>query len=104
MPRLYCEEHGREHEAIAIGEQEHYRQLGEAVLIVKGRLISGPWLCDRCNAMLSKSTPAWLVSSFGRHFVEELDCYDYSYERRYFTMERAEARWYGAGVAMPETS
>lgn len=43
MPYLYCEEHGREHEARVIGNQATFRQAGEGVLIVHGRLTSGPW-------------------------------------------------------------
>ena len=44
MPRLYCEEHGREHEAVCETEHENYRRLGETVLIVSGssaRMASG---------------------------------------------------------------
>jgi hypothetical protein len=58
MPYLFCEAHGREHEADASAAQEEYRQAGESVVTVKGTLISGPWLCDRCNARLVKGARA----------------------------------------------
>jgi hypothetical protein len=107
MPRLYCTEHGKEHEATCHEEQENYRLLGETVLIVKGTLTSGPWRCDRCNTRLTKGNPAYLVTAFSRHFAEELDGYDYGYERQYLAMERAEAKLYGAeppgGIPAPDT-
>ena len=34
-------------------DQENYRWFGETVLIVRGRLISGGWQCDKCNAPLN---------------------------------------------------
>jgi hypothetical protein len=97
MPRLYCEQHGREHEASTILQQEHYRQEGEAVLIVKGWLSSGPWLCDKCNATLPRGGMAYLLVFFSKAFTFELESYDFSYERRYFG-RRFDATAYGASV------
>jgi hypothetical protein len=105
MPYLFCAEHGKEHEASCKDEQENYRLLGETVLVVSGTLISGPWRCDRCNAPLKRSQKAWLVTAFPRHFAEDLERYDYAYERQYFRIDKAEARVYGAeppgGVPSP---
>lgn len=102
MPRLYCEAHGRDHEDTSARNQELYRQEGDTVLIVKGTLISGPWLCDRCNAELKKGQPAILLLAYPRWITESMDKYDFSYERRYFAVEKAKVAVYGAewpGVA-----
>jgi hypothetical protein len=96
MPRLYCEEHGREHESRCQEEQDNYRLLGETVLMVSGTLISGPWNCDRCNVRMKKGSRAWLMTAFLRCFAENLDGYDYACERQYLSMMNAEARVYGA--------
>ena len=96
MPHLYCEQHGKEHEARVIGQTSIYRQDGESVLIVKGRLISGGWLCDRCNVPLGKTKQAYLMTTFPRWITENMHGYDFDYERRYFAVERAEVAVYGA--------
>jgi hypothetical protein len=101
MPRLYCEEHGREQEADTSRNQELYRQEGESVLIVKGRLISGPWRCDRCNATLTKGTLACLLTAFPGWMTESMYDYDFAYERKYFGKTHDGAAVYGA--AWPDT-
>jgi hypothetical protein len=98
MPRLYCEEHGRDQEARSESEHESYRMLGETVLIVTGPLKTPSWRCDRCYARLKKGTRAYLVTAFPHQFAEDLDRYDYAYERQYFLLEKAEIKVYGAGV------
>jgi hypothetical protein len=40
------------------------------VLIVSGRLISGPWMCDSCGATLDKVKAAVLSSCFLRWQTE----------------------------------
>lgn len=97
MPRLYCEPHGQEDEARVIERREQYRQEGESVLIVKGRLTNGPFLCDRCGVELQRGDPACLVSAYPRWIVEQMQGYDFDYERQYFTVERAVVAVYGAG-------
>jgi hypothetical protein len=102
MTYLYCAVHGRGHENRTIDQQERYREAGECVLIVKGRLISGPHRCDKCNTSLKRGDDATLLSAFPRHIVEGMVVYDFAQERRYFDMRKAEARWYGTawpGVA-----
>lgn len=96
MPRLYCEPHGREHEARAIVQEATYRQLGESVLIVRGELISGPWLCDECHALLARGSRARLLTAFPLWVVEQMPAYDLAYERHYFAVEKAEVAVYGA--------
>jgi hypothetical protein len=107
MPYLFCEPHGQEHEATSLEEQENYRLLGEAVLIVSGALNSGSWYCDRCQTRLKKGQTAYLMTAFPNHFAEEFDRYDYAYERQYFQIDRAKARIYGAappgGIPDPAT-
>ena len=49
MARLLCETHGREEEAETIRDQDKHRAENECILVVRGKLISGPWVCDRCN-------------------------------------------------------
>lgn len=90
MPWLYCEPHGKEQEAASRSHAEEYREEGESVLVVKGRLNSGPWRCDRCNAELAPGTPAWLFSALPGRIVEELTDYDFGYEREYFAMTKAD--------------
>jgi hypothetical protein len=98
MPYLFCPPHGSEHESKARRKEQHYRDAGEIVLVVHGRLSSGPWLCDRCGDALDKGDEAWLVSAFPRHFHDSLCDYDFGYEQAYFAMtKRDEARAYGVG-------
>ena len=96
MPRLYCEEHGKEAEARSACNQERYRQEGETILVVTGALISGPWLCDRCNAQLDEDEQATLVSAFPRAITESIYEYDFGYEQGYFAMEDDTVTVYGA--------
>lgn len=106
MPYLFCETHGQEQEAESIAQQDEYRELGETVLIVSGRLISGPWQCDRCQAPLGKGRTAHLHVSFSRSFAGMLGDYDYRYEAGYFDMGTARVAVYGArppgGMPTPE--
>ena len=96
MPYLFCDAHGHDHEATAKASAEHYRQAGESVLIVKGRLISGPWLCDRCNAELKRGGRACLAFAFPAWLIERTPVYDFSYEGQFFDMKQAEVTFYGA--------
>ena len=64
MPYVFCEEHGREYEAICQEEQETYRRLGEMLLIVSGPLKSPSWRCEHCNVRLRRGQRAWLVTAF----------------------------------------
>ncbi len=84
MPRLLCETHGREEEADTICDQAEYRDAGECVLVVSGTLISGPWLCDRCNAEMAVGQTAYLLSAFPVWVAEGLIDYDFGYECAYF--------------------
>jgi hypothetical protein len=106
MPYLFCDEHGREEQATCEAEQDDYRLLKEAVLMVTGPLRTGPFHCDRCNALLKKGQPAWLMVTFTSYFAQELGVYDYQYERNYFSLDRVEATVYGAepsgGVPSPQ--
>jgi hypothetical protein len=86
MSYLLCEKHGREREAEIIAQQEMYRQEGESLLAATGRLVSGPWQCDRCGAQLRKGGQAMLFSAFPGHFHDQLCDYDFGYERQYFAM------------------
>ncbi len=98
MPYLYCEKHGEEYEAAARAKQDTYRQLGDIVLVVKGRLLSGPcYLCAHCYTELGKGQRACLIREFS-HMVnrEALEQYDFTYERYYFAAPHAEAASYGA--------
>lgn len=97
MPYLYCETHGREREAGIIERQEAYRQADENVLVVSGKLTTGPWQCDSCNGQLRKGSTAMLVSAFPSHFRDDLYNYDFGYERQYFAMNGSDtATAYGA--------
>jgi hypothetical protein len=96
MPHLFCQEHGREHEARCIEEQENYRQFGEAVLIVTGPVRSPSQRCRSCNMRLRRGQPAYLVTAFPRPMPEDLGGYDYAAKRDYLILEHAEARLYGA--------
>jgi hypothetical protein len=96
MPHLLCDKHGREQEAATRKHEELYQQEGETVLIVKGTLISGPWHCDRCNAVLKKGQPAILLMAYPRWMTEGMTDYDFLYESRYFATGKAEVAVYGA--------
>ena len=98
MPYLFCETHGREHEAGAAGREEAYRKEGETVLTMRGTLISGPWQCDRgtCGAPLRKGMRAYLASAFPAWIADQLEDYDFAYEQRYFAIKQAEGKLYGA--------
>jgi hypothetical protein len=96
MPWLYCTAHGREHENRAITRQDDYREEGESVLIVHGKLVTGGHHCDRCNGPLKRGDDAVLVSAFPRFVTEAMGYYDLAYERRYFDMWRASLAVYGA--------
>jgi hypothetical protein len=64
--------HGQEHEAHAIEQGSSYRDEGESLLIVRGKLSTGPWLCDRCNATLTRGMIAYLFLPFTRHMTESM--------------------------------
>jgi hypothetical protein len=96
MPYLFCGKHGREHEADARQNQAHYRREGESVLVIKGRLISGPWQCDQCNAPLEKGAQASLFAAYPSWMTESTYEYDFWHERKYFELEHAEVTVYGA--------
>lgn len=104
MARLYCEDHGKEHEARVIGQASTYCQEGESILIVKGKLVSGGWLCDRCNVPLGKADQAYLLTVFPQWITEQVPDYDFMHERQYFAIKKAEVAVYGAkwpGVISP---
>jgi hypothetical protein len=90
MPRLYCETHGREEEAEIIAHQDEYRQEGESVLVVSGKLISGVFVCDRCNREMAAGQTAWLISALPGWVAEGLTDYDFGYERGYFAMAKTD--------------
>ena len=97
MPYLFCKTHGLEHEAETVGNQDTYRQEDEIVLIVNGKLTSGPWRCDSCNAQVRKGDQATLISAFPCHCRESLYDYDFAYELEYFAMTKNDqATSYGA--------
>src|SRR5689334_5403991 len=96
MPRLHCERHGREDEVETVRDEGLFREAGECVLIVSGKLTTGPWLCDRCNAELSKGAYAYLATGFPRWMVEGPEPYDFRYERGYFGSRFDRATFYGA--------
>jgi hypothetical protein len=95
MPRLYCAECGKQEHAKSVQNRERYQQEGETVLIVTGKLISGPWMCDRCNGGIAVGKQAFLVRAFPKWMIEELHVYDYVYEREYFATEEIEVMTYG---------
>ena len=86
MAWLYCAAHGRECESAVKRRQADIRRDGESVLIVKGKLISGPWRCDSCNAELHKGCTAYLYAAYPRHITEAMDEYGFEMERDYFTL------------------
>ncbi|MFO0890929.1 MAG: hypothetical protein U0790_17520 [Isosphaeraceae bacterium] len=87
MSSLYCKIHGRQKEAEAISDNDSMCKAGESVLIVHGRLISGPWLCDRCNAELNEGTEAYFEAIYPSTVTEGIFAYDFSYEREYFALD-----------------
>jgi hypothetical protein len=86
MSSLYCKTHGREKETEAISDNDSMREEGESVLIVNGRLISGPWRCDRCNAMLNVGDDAYFEAIYPSHMSDRFYDYDFSYECDYFAL------------------
>jgi hypothetical protein len=86
MARLYCAADGRERESAVKRRQADIRREGESVLIVKGKLISGPWRCDDCNAELNKGRTAYLHAAWPRHITEAMDEYDFAMERDFFAL------------------
>ena len=101
MPHLYCEKHGREHKARTSERQELYRQEGESVLIVKDRLISGPWLCDSCNAVLKRGTLAYLCIAYPRFVTESLREYDFKIRAAEFHRRESRSRGVRGCMASP---
>jgi hypothetical protein len=104
MPYLFCEEHGRDREALFAQEQENYRRFGETMLVVTGPLKTASCCCHSCNARLRRGQRGYLVTAFPRPLAEGMDAYEYAAEREYLVLEHAEARLYGAEppVAMPD--
>lgn len=96
MPYLYCAKHGKEYESRTAGREEFYRREGETILIMRGKLISGPWRCDQCYVVLPKRRIACLVRAFSSWFRGGMEIYDFSYERGFFDTEQVEAKVYGA--------
>ena len=97
MARLLCETHGREEEAETIRDQDKHRAENECILVVRGKLISGPWVCDRCNRALNAGATAYLRTGLPKWVADGLVDYDFGYEREYFAMGREEkAAVYGA--------
>lgn len=86
---------GERHAARTAEREALYRQEGETALIVSGRLISGPWLCDSCGTTLAKGKTAVLSNSFLRWQTEATGEYDFAYERRHFDMRKVQVRAYG---------
>jgi hypothetical protein len=103
MPYLYCQKHGREREAGIIERQDDYREADETVLVASGTLVSGPWLCDRCNAQLRPGHTAVLVSAFPSLWRSDLYDYDFGYERQYFAMNESDTAT-AYGVEWPDDS
>jgi hypothetical protein len=105
MPYLFCEQHGREHEARCEEEQGSYRWLGETVLIISGPLKSPSWRCDECHVRMRRGSQAWLVAAFAGPNPQQFDEYAHAAAREYFLIEHADARAYGAaclsGVPSP---
>jgi hypothetical protein len=96
MPYLFCDGHGREHEATCEEEQESYRWLDETVLIVSGPLKSPSWRCHQCHVRMRRGARAVLVTAFAGAHVQELAGYAYAAAEEYFLIEHVEARVYGA--------
>ena len=105
MARLYCTTHGRECESAVKRRQADIRREGESVLIVKGKLISGPWRCDSCNAELNEGATAYLYAAYPRDITEAMDEYGFEMERDYFKLTGEDrmalygAAWPGGPIA-----
>ncbi len=96
MPYLYCKQHGRAREKEIIEQEKVYSQAGEIVMVVKGKLNTGPWVCEVCNATLNTGDPAFLVTGFLSP-LPDLKNYAFAYERDYFAMNKIDtATAYGA--------
>ena len=96
MPYLFCEPHGQEHEATSLEGAGELPPPRRSRPDRQRSADSGSWHCDRCQTRLKKGQTAYLMTAFPSHFAEELDRYDYAYERQYFQIDRAKARIYGA--------
>jgi hypothetical protein len=96
MPTLYCTVHGRGHENRVIVNQDQYRQAGESVLIVHGKLRTGSYRCDKCNTELKRGDTAMLMSIFTRFDAESMYEYGFAYEQRYFDLDHVLLTLYGA--------
>jgi uncharacterized protein with PIN domain len=96
VPALYCTVHGRGHENRVIVNQDEYRQAAESVLIVHGKLRTGPYRCDKCNAELKRGDTAMLMSALPRFDTESMYEYDFAYEQRYFDLAQVSMTLYGA--------
>lgn len=70
--------------------------MGISVLIVTGRLISGPWHCDRCNARLERGDTAYVWTTYPEGTPASGDQYRFAYERQYFGGKYERATAYGA--------
>lgn len=83
MPYLICKMDGGQHKE---GLSQRYEvEIGsERLLVVNGRLIGGPWRCEKCNAELKTGDFATLVYAIPSHSGHGF--YDYDLERRYFDM------------------
>ena len=105
MTWLYCAAHGRECERAVKRRQADIRREGESVLIVRGKLISGPWRCDHCNAELKDGATAYLHAAYPRHLTEAMDEYGFEMEREYFALAGEDrmalygAPWPGGPIA-----
>jgi hypothetical protein len=97
MADLYCARHGRECESAVQAREPLIREDGESVVIVKGKLISGPWRCDRCNAVLERGRTAYLYAAWPRWDTERMNEYGFELERDYFALKgRDTVTQYGA--------
>lgn len=96
MPYLFCQEHGRAHEARCMEDEENHRRFGEVMLIVTGPLKSPSHRCLACKLRLRRGQRAYLLTAFPRPTPEDLGRYDFAAEGEYVVLEHAEARLYGA--------
>src|SRR5262249_51307118 len=100
-----CAADGRERESAVKRRQADIRREGESVLIVKGKLISGPWRCDHCNSELNEGGTAYLHAAYPRHLTEAMDEYGFEMERHYFALTGEDrmalygAAWPGGPIA-----
>jgi hypothetical protein len=98
MPYRFCPEHGREHKARCLEDQENYRRFGEAVLIISGPLNSPSHHCHSCNVRLRRGQRACLVTAFPCLTPEDPGRYDDAAEGEYIVLEHTEAGLYGAEI------